>query len=100
VPAGSASRGRGPSIRWERCCPECWRRFATGGWSNSGDSFRRILNAWTANSTAPNQAAIQSRFTVIYNTTYANTLTAGSGIDWFFYKHPTTSNKKSTDFLN
>jgi hypothetical protein len=53
-----------------------------------------------ANPTASNQAAIRSRFTVNDNTKYANNLTAGSGIDWFFYQPPTTSKKKSTDFLN
>jgi Ca2+-binding RTX toxin-like protein len=68
--------------------------------NNPGDSFRQILNTWTANPTASNQSAIRSRFTVNYNTQYANTLTAGGGIDWFFYKPPTTSNKNSTDFLN
>ena len=68
--------------------------------NNSGDSFRQILNAWTANPTASNQSAIRSRFTVNYNTKYPNYLSAGRGIDWFFYKPPTTSNKKSTDFLN
>jgi hypothetical protein len=68
--------------------------------NNSGDSFRQILNAWTANPTASNQSAIRQRFTVNYNQLYHNTLTAGSGIDWFFYKPPTTSNKKPTDFLN
>jgi hypothetical protein len=67
---------------------------------NSGDSFRRILNAWVAKPTVSNQGAIRSPFTVDYNVKYANTLTAGSGIDWFFYQPPTTSNKKSTDFLN
>jgi Ca2+-binding RTX toxin-like protein len=67
----------------------------------SGDSFRQILDAWVANPTASNQAAIRKRFTVTDNTTNANTLTAGTGIDWFFYKNPpTTSNKKATDFLN
>jgi hypothetical protein len=64
------------------------------------DSFRQILNDWVANPTASNQGAIRKRFTVIYNSTYPNHLSAGSGIDWFFYKPPTTSNKKSTDFLN
>jgi Ca2+-binding RTX toxin-like protein len=68
--------------------------------NNPGDSFRQILSAWTANPVASNQAAIRSRFTVIYNSTHPNSLSAGSGIDWFFYKPPTTSNKKSTDFLN
>ena len=67
--------------------------------NNSGDSFRQILNAWTINPTASNQSVIRQRFTVNYNPN-ASTLTAGSGIDWFFYKPPTTSNKKSTDFLN
>jgi hypothetical protein len=64
------------------------------------DSLRRILNDWVANPTASNQSKIRSRFTVNYNTKYANTLSAGSGIDWFFYKSPTTSNKKKSDFLN
>ena len=68
--------------------------------NNSGDSLRQILNAWTANPVASNQAAIRSRFTVSYNSRYHNTLSAGSGIDWFFYQPPTTSNKKPTDFLN
>jgi Ca2+-binding RTX toxin-like protein len=68
--------------------------------TNPGDSFCQILNAWTANPVAANQAAIRSRFTVTYNSTYPNYLSAGSGIDWFFYKPPTTLNKKSTDFLN
>ena len=53
-----------------------------------------------AKPTASNRAAIRSRFTVNDNAKYANTLTAGSGTDWFFYQPPTTSNKKSTDFVN
>lgn len=68
--------------------------------NKSGDSFRQILNSWAANPVASNQAAIRSRFTVNYNTKYANTLMAGNAIDWFFYQPPTTSNKKSTEFRN
>jgi Ca2+-binding RTX toxin-like protein len=68
--------------------------------NNPGDSFRQILSAWTANPVALNQSAIRSRFAVHYNTKYANSLTAGSGIDWFFYQAPTTSNKQSTVFRN
>jgi Ca2+-binding RTX toxin-like protein len=68
--------------------------------NHSGDSLRQILNDWTANPVASNRTAIRSRFTVNYNAKYANALTAGSGIDWFFYQSPTTSNKKSKDFLN
>jgi Ca2+-binding RTX toxin-like protein len=64
-----------------------------------GDSFRQILSAWAAKPIASNQGAIRKRFTVNYNAKYTNTLSAGSGIDWFCYKPPTTSNKKSTDFL-
>ena len=64
------------------------------------DSFRSILNDWVANPTASNQSKIRARFTVNYNSTYHNTLSAGSGIDWFFYQPPATSNKKPTDFLN
>jgi hypothetical protein len=36
-----------------------------------------------------------------YNATNANTPTAGSGVNWFFYTYAkTTSNDKKTDFLN
>jgi hypothetical protein len=72
----------------------------SGAVTNSGGSFRQILSDWAANPTASNQGAIRQRFTVNYNTKYANTLSAGSGIDWFFYQPPTTSNKNATDFLN
>ena len=68
--------------------------------TDAGDSLRQILNDWAASPVALNQAAIRSRFTVNYNTKYANALRAGSGVYWFFYQLPTTSNKKSTDFLN
>ena len=68
--------------------------------ANAGDSFRQILNDWAASPVASNQAAIRSRFTVTYNKTYPNFLSAGAGVDWFFYQPPTTSNKKPSDFLN
>jgi Ca2+-binding RTX toxin-like protein len=66
----------------------------------AGDSLRRILDDWAAHPVASNQAAIRSRFTVIYNSTYPNALSAGRGIDWSFYQSPTTSNKKPPDFRN
>jgi Ca2+-binding RTX toxin-like protein len=66
--------------------------------TDSGDSVRQILGAWAANPVRSNQAPIQSGFTVNYNAKHAKTLSAGPGIDWFFYKPPTTSNKKPTDF--
>ncbi len=76
-------------------------RSITGNHSvSSGSSFRSILNIWTQNPNAQGQAAIRPLLTVNYNTKQANYLSAGSGIDWFFCKSPTISNKKSTDLLN
>jgi hypothetical protein len=66
---------------------------------SSGHSFRDILNIWTQFPNATGLDQIRPLLTVNYNT-FASTLTAGSGIDWFFCEPPTTSNKKSTDFLN
>jgi hypothetical protein len=44
---------------------------------------------------------IRSRLAVIYNPRYANTLDAGSGLDWFWYTYAKDStNRKTTDLLN
>ena len=67
---------------------------------SSGFKFRDILNLWVQNPNATGQSKIRPLLMVQYNTKYANHLSAGSGIDWFFYEPPTTSNKKPTDFLN
>ena len=45
------------------------------------------------------KSAIRQRFTANYNTRYANTPAAGSGIDWFFYQPPTTLNEQEVDGL-
>ncbi len=64
---------------------------------NAGDSLRNILNDWNASPTT----LVNQRLKVVYNSTYPNSLKAGSGRDWFFYTYPkTTSNKKATDRLN
>jgi hypothetical protein len=85
--------------RWYR--EPAWRPIAPRAtWVIPGDPLRLILNDWVANPVASNQAAIRSRFTVTYNSTHPNHLSAGSGIDRFFYKPPATSNRKLTDFLN
>jgi hypothetical protein len=72
----------------------------TASWRGRALSLRQILSDWTPNPTKSNQSPIRQRFNVNYNAKYTNTLSAGSGIDWFFYKPPTTSSKKATDFLN
>jgi len=64
---------------------------------NPGDSLRKILNDWNASPTT----LVNQRLKVVYNSSYPNSLKAGSGRDWFFYTYPkTTSNKKATDRLN
>ena len=64
---------------------------------NTGDSLRKILNDWNASPTA----LVNQRLKVVYNSTYPNSLKAGSGRDWFFYTYPkTTSSKKASDRLN
>jgi hypothetical protein len=59
------------------------------GWSND-----------TVNKNASETKTVLQRRAspVNYNAKYAKTVSAGSGIDWFFYKPPTTSNKKPRDF--
>ncbi len=70
--------------------------------TQSGDSLRKVLNDWVHyGSQSSNVASIRSRLSVTYNTTYANSLTAGSGLDWFWavYAHDSL-NKKHKDLLN
>ena len=52
-------------------------------------------------SASSNVASIRSRLHVNYNTSHANSLTAGSGLDWFWatYSHDYL-NKKSNDLRN
>jgi Ca2+-binding RTX toxin-like protein len=70
--------------------------------THSGDSLRQVLNDWMRyGAVAANVASIRSRLTVTDNTSRANTLLAGSGLDWFWYTYPgDTTNRKPTDLLN
>jgi hypothetical protein len=44
---------------------------------------------------------VDTRLTVVYNTTHPNVLRAGSGRDWFFFGYTKDlTNKKATDCLN
>ncbi len=53
--------------------------------TQNGDSFRQVLDDWiTYRTQAANVADTRSRLLVMCNTHYANTLHAGSGLDWFW----------------
>jgi hypothetical protein len=64
--------------------------------ANASDSFRQILSDWNSSAST----SVNTRLKVVYNTAHPNYLSAGSGRNWFFYKSPTSSNKKATDRLN
>jgi probable HAF family extracellular repeat protein len=70
--------------------------------TQSGDSLRGVLNDWQLHGDrAANVARIRARLRVTDNTTSANTLRAGSGLDWFFETSESDStNRKPTDLLN
>jgi Ca2+-binding RTX toxin-like protein len=70
--------------------------------TQSGDSLRQVLNDWTQyGALAANVASIRARLKVTYNTSYANTLDAGSSLDWFWEIYGKDStNRKATDLLN
>ncbi len=68
--------------------------------TREGDSLRQVLNDWVLSGPAA-AAGIRSRLKVTYNTTYANVLLAGSGLDWFWVTYPgDVTNRKATDLLN
>jgi hypothetical protein len=70
--------------------------------TQSGDSLRRRLDDWIAyGDQAANVADIRSRLLVTCNTHYANTLHAGSGLDWFWATDTWDNlNAKRTDLRN
>jgi Ca2+-binding RTX toxin-like protein len=70
--------------------------------TQSGDSLRAVLDDWIHHGkSAANVASIRQRLAVTYNHTYANTLKAGSGLDWFWYTYGRDSaNPKGTDVRN
>ncbi len=70
--------------------------------TNSADSLRQVLDDWTAyGDSAANLASIRSRLDVTDNSSYANSLKAGRGLDWFWETYAKDStNRKVTDLLN
>jgi hypothetical protein len=71
--------------------------------TQSGDSLRQVLDDyWIAyGDQADNIADVRSRLLVTCNTDYANTLHAGSGLDWFWATDtPDNLNAKRTDLRN
>ena len=69
------------------------------------DTLAKVLADWMNDNesgvTLSEIAAIRQRLKVTYNTNQANTIDAGSGLDWFWetYSHDQT-NRKPTDLLN
>jgi Ca2+-binding RTX toxin-like protein len=70
--------------------------------TQSGDSLNQVLNDWVLyGNSAANVASIRNRLAVTYNNSNANTLNAGTGLDWFWYTYAKDStNRKATDLLN
>ena len=70
--------------------------------SPSTDSLRQVLNDWIFAGKSPaNVASIRSRLHVTDNSSHANKLTAGKGLNWFWATYAKDSiNRKPTDLLN
>jgi hypothetical protein len=70
--------------------------------SQSGDSLTQVLNDWvTYGASSSNVASIRSRLSVTDNSSHANTIQAGKGLDWFWATYTKDkTNRKSTDLLN
>jgi hypothetical protein len=70
--------------------------------TQNGDSLRQVLSDWISyGKAASNVASIRKRLHVTYNTSHANTLLAGSGLDWFWETYAKdTTNRKPSDLLN
>ena len=69
--------------------------------THTGDSLRYVLEEWAkCGVVAADVASIRSPLAVTYNTSFANTLYAGSGLDWFWVNDPKDStNREATDRL-
>jgi Ca2+-binding RTX toxin-like protein len=70
--------------------------------TSSSDSLGQVLADWASKgASAANVSSIRSRLAVTYNSSYHNTLLAGSGLDWFFETYAgDVTNRKATDLLN
>jgi hypothetical protein len=68
--------------------------------TQSGDTLQHVLDDWVLHGKSY-VAKIRSRLAVTYNSSDANTLDAGSGLDWFWYTYAKDkTNRKVTDLLN
>ncbi len=70
--------------------------------THSGESLRRVFDDWIAyGDQAANVADIRSRQLLACNTHYANTVQAGSGLDWFWATDTQDNlNAQRTDLRN
>ncbi len=68
--------------------------------TSSSDSLRQVLNDWVSHGAA-DAANICSRLVVTDNSSHANHLQAGSGLDWLWETYAKDStNRKANDLLN
>jgi streptogramin lyase len=66
----------------------------------NGATLTQILDEWILDGKAA-ASLIRTQMSVTDNTSHANSLTAGSGLDWFWYTYSKDStNRKSTDLWN
>ncbi len=65
--------------------------------TSASDTLEQVLTSWiqdietsagSASALAADVASIRTRIQVTYNTTNANTLRAGKGLDWFWFVNP------------
>ncbi len=70
--------------------------------TQSNDSLAQVLSDWTqSGSAAANVASIRLRLNLTFNSSNANTLQAGSGLDWFFETYSKNhTNRKASDLHN
>jgi hypothetical protein len=68
--------------------------------TNSNDSLRQVLNDWMSLG-ASDAASIRSRLSVTDNSSHANVLLAGTGLDWFWETYAKdVTDRTLTDLLN
>jgi Ca2+-binding RTX toxin-like protein len=68
--------------------------------TQSGDTLQQVLDDWVLHGKSY-VAKIRSRLAVTYNSSDANTLDAGTGLDWFWYTYAKDrTNRKARDLLN
>lgn len=70
--------------------------------TQASDSLAQLLADWVQYGATPaNVAGIRARLLVTYNNSRANTLTAGSGLDWFWATYAKDlTNRKTNDLVD